>query len=172
MEIVVNLTAEVFRRFSVFDVMRRRKVWKSPLLFFCIMGGSAVICYIMSHVRGAVLLGTVLMSIAMGLPVVYFSSYFASLRKQIIQMGLTRPQYAYTLTLTQKAQGIDISNAREHATYAWDQVHHVYRDMIATYLYMTPNRAFILPHTCIEEGPDELWKLISKKVPKEKQTIL
>ena len=37
---------------------------------------------------------------------------------------------------------------------------------------MTPARAFILPHTCIEEGPDELWKLIEKKVPKERRTIL
>ncbi len=172
MNIVVNLTAEVFRRFSIFDVMKRRKAWKSPLLFISIMGGSAIVCYIMNHVRGAVLLGNVLMTIGLGLPIVYFTSYFTSLRKQIIQMGLSRPQYAYTLKLTQKAEGIEIRNETEQAAYRWDQVYHVYRDQIATYLYMTASRAFILPHTCIEEGPDELWKLIEKKIPQERRTIL
>ena len=65
-----------------------------------------------------------------------------------------------------------VSNEKEQATYQWKQVFHVYRDTIATYLFMTPDRGFILPHTCIEEGPDELWKLLEKKIPKERRTIL
>lgn len=173
MKIAVNLTEEVFRRFTIFDVLKRRKAWRPPVTFALIMGCSAAICYWMNHVDGAILLGNVLLTIGLGMPVVYFTTFFASLRKQVLKHGLSRPQYVYTLELTHKNDGgISVSNEKEQASYHWRQVFHVYRDTIATYLFLTPDRGFILPHTCIEEGPDELWKLIEKKVPKERRTVL
>lgn len=172
MTIEATLTEEIFRRFTMFDMMRRRKVWRSPVTFASILGVSACICFLMHHVEGAILLGSVLLIVGLGMPLIYFVTFASSLRKQILQQGLKRPQAFYTLCLTEKADGIGIRNDKEQASYKWKNVHHVYRDTIATYLYMTPQRAFILPHTCIEEGPDELWKLISKKVPAEKRTIL
>lgn len=172
MTIEVNLTEEAFRRFTIFDILRRRKAWRPPVTFALIMGVSAIICYWMNHVDGAVLLGNVLMTIGLGMPIVYFTTFFASLKKQVLAHGLSRPQHVYTITLTHKADGIAADNGKEKAEYPWKGIHHVYRDLTATYLFLTVDRAFILPHTCIEEGPDEMWKLISKKVPKEKITIL
>lgn len=172
MIIEVNLTEEIFRKFTMFDMLRRRKVWRSPAIFASILSVCACICFIMRHVEGAVLLGSVLLVVGLGMPLVYFVSFFSSLRQQILVQGLKRPQKVYTLCLTEKADGIGISNEKEHADYKWKDVHHIYRDRIATYLYMTPQRAFILPHTCIEEGVDALWELIGKKVPKEKCTVL
>lgn len=172
MKIEVNLTAEVFRRFTMFDVLRRRKAWRPPVIFALIMGVSAIICYVMNHVKGAVLLGNVLMTIGLGMPIVYFTTFFSSLRKQVLNHGLSRPQHVYTITLTHKADGIHADNGKEQADYPWKGVFHVYRDLVATYLFLTPDRAFILPHTCIEEGEDALWKLIGKKVPKERCTDL
>ena len=173
MKIPVTLTEEVFRRFTVFDVLKRRKAWRPPVTFALIMGVSAAICYWMNHVDGAVLLGNVLLTIGLGMPIVYFTTFFFSLRKEVLKHGLSRPQLVYTLELTQKNDGgIAIHNEKENVSYHWRQVFHVYRDTIATYLYMTPDRGFILPHTCIEEGPDELWKLIEKKIPKERRTVL
>lgn len=172
MKIPVNLTEEVFRRFTIFDVLKRRKAWRPPVVFASIMGVSAAICYWMNHVDGAILLGNVLLTIGLGMPIVYFTTFFSSLRKQVLKHGLSRPQLVYTLELTHKAEGIVVSNEKEQAVYQWKQVFHVYRDTIATYLFMTPDRGFILPHTCIEEGPDELWKLLEKKIPKERRTIL
>ena len=55
------------------------------------------------------------------------------------------------------------------AAYPWKQVFHAYRDMTATYLFLSPYQGFILPHSCIEEGEEELWKLLSKKVPEKRQ---
>ena len=81
MKIEVNLTEEVFRRFTIFDILRRRKAWRPPVTFAMIMGFSAVICYVMNHVQGAVLLGNVLMTIGLGMPIVYFSTFFALLLK-------------------------------------------------------------------------------------------
>ena len=172
MTIEVVLTEEIFRRFTMFDMLRRRKVWRSPATFASILSVSAAICFIMHHVEGAILLGSVLLLVGLGMPLVYFVTFFSSLRKQILSQGLKRPQKVYTLVLTEKASGIGVSNDREHADYKWKDVHHVYRDTIATYLFMSPQRGFILPHTCLEEGPDQLWKLIEKKIPKERRTIL
>lgn len=172
MTIEVNLTAEVFRRFTIFDILRRRKLWKSPAIFAVILSSCACVCFLMRHIDGAVLLGSVLLGVGLGMPIIYFLNFFSSLRKQILTLGLTRPQLVYTLNLTAKAQGIAVKNDREQADYPWSKVYHVYRDLIATYLYITPERAFILPHSCIEEGPDALWKLIEKKVVPARRTIL
>ena len=173
MKIAVNLTEEVFRRFTIFDVLKRCKRWRPPVTFALLMGISAAICYWKSDVDGAVLLGNVLLTIGLGMPVVYFTTFFMSLRKEVLKHGLSRPQLVYTFELTQKHDGgIAISNEKEQVSYHWRQVFHVYRDTLATYLYFTPDRGFIIPHTCIEEGPDELWKLIVKKVPEKRRTVL
>lgn len=172
MTIEVLLTEEIFRRFTLFDMMHRKKVWRSPAIFAGILSVSAVICFLMNHVKGAVMLGSVLLIVGLGLPLVYFTNFGASLKQQILSLGLKRPQKVYTLCLTEKSNGIGVSNEKEQADYMWKHVHHVYRDQIATYLYMTADRAFILPHTCIEEGPDALWQLIEKKVSSDRRTVL
>lgn len=172
MTIEATLTEEIFRKFTMFDMLRRRKVWRSPAIFAAILGTCACICFLMHHVEGAVMLGCVLLIVGLGMPLVYFLTFFSSLRKQVLTLGLKRPQTFYTLSLTEKADGIGVRNEKEQASYKWKDVHHVYRDTLATYLYMTAQRGFILPHTCIEEGPDALWALIEKKVPAERRTIL
>lgn len=172
MRIEVILTEELFRRFTVFDLFRRRKVWKGPAIWAAILCACGGICLYMSHVRGASLLGFVLMLVGIGLPLSHFGNFAASMKRQILAMGLKRPQHVYTLVLTDKAKGIAVSNDREKADYEWKIVHHVYRDVLATYLYITKERAFILPHTCLEEDADGLWALIEKKVPAGRRTDL
>ena len=172
MIIEANLTEKIFRKFTMFDMMRRRKVWRSPATFASILSVSAAICFLMHHVEGAILLGTVLLIVGLGMPLVYFATFFSSLNKQILELGLKRPRVFYTLTLTEKSDGIGVHNEKEQASYKWKDVHHVYRDTLATYLFMTPTRAFILPHTSVEEGADALWQLMEKKIPENKRTIL
>lgn len=169
MTIPVELSAEVFRRFTIFDILRRRKLWRSPVIFATILGISAIVCFLMHHVDGAVILGCVLLAVGLGMPVIWFTSFFLSLRKQILQQGLVRPQLVYTITLTPKKIGAQ--NEKEQVQYDWKDVHHAYRDLLATYLYITPERAFLLPHTCVENS-DELWNLLKKKLPEEKRTVL
>lgn len=171
MTIEVNLSAREFKAFTVFDVLRRRKQWRGPVLFALILCISAALCFVKNQVSGAVLLGTVLMIIGLGLPCIYFGSFFASVNRQARQQGLIRPQKVYTVTLKENTQGIFADNDREKLTYSWKSVHHAYRNLTATYLYLTPQRALILPHTCMED-PDQLWDLITRKLPKEKCTIL
>lgn len=169
MRIEVFLTAEEFCRFTMFDTFRRRKMWRSPVIFAAILSACAAVCYYMHHVEGAVLLGTVLLIVGLGMPISYFVSFFFSLFKQIRTQAL--PRNVYTLTLTD-AKEFHIENETEQVDYPWKKVHHAYRGKMATYLYVTPARAFILPHYFVEGGAPELWKLLSKKLPSEKQTVL
>ena len=78
MTIEVELTGKEFRRFTLFDVLRRRKLWRGPVLFALILGLSAALCFTKSGTRGAVLLGNVLLAVGLGLPSVYFSYFFSS----------------------------------------------------------------------------------------------
>lgn len=172
MKIEVIMTEEIFRRFSRFDLFRRRKVWRAPAIWAAILCTSAVICLTMGHVRGSKLLGTVLLLIGLGLPLAYFASFALSMKQQILSQGLKRPKLVYTLELSEKTKGIGVSNETEHADFEWKKIHHVYRDATATYLFITKSRGFILPHQYIEEGEDALWELISKKVPAERRTVL
>lgn len=170
MTIEVNLTADEFRRFSLFDTFRRRKMWRAPVTFASILSFCALICYLMNHVEGAVMLGSVLLLVGLGMPVSYFVAFFTSLTRQVQSLGL--PKKVYTLYLTEKSNGIAIENDHEHADYKWKDVHHVYRSKTATYLFMTPERAFILPHSCVDEGADALRQLLEKKLPAGKYTVL
>ena len=172
MTIDVNLTAELFKRFTLFDTFKRRRMWRSPAIFAAILGTSGCICLLMHHVDGAVLLGCVLLLIGLGFPASYFSNFSRSLQKQIKAHGLNKPKKVYTLYLSKKAEGISVENEKEHVDYKWENVYHVYRDKNATYLYMNAQRGFIIPHNCIPEGPDKLWNLLEHTLPKQKLTVL
>lgn len=168
MTIEVVLSKTIFRLFAIFDMLRHRKQWRSPAIFALIMGISSLICFIMHRVDGAVFLGCVLLAVGLALPCVYFLTFFQSLNKQIVANDLTRPRKVYTLLLTDADDGIVISNDHEQVQYCWKNVHRVYQDVLATYLYITPERAFILPHDCIKESPDALWTLIARNVANDR----
>lgn len=171
MTIQVDLSAGDFRRFSVFDTLKRRKMWRNPTIFAAILCASAAVCFCMPHIRGSRLLGIVLTVVGLGVPCAYFLSFYLSLGQKIRQLGLSRPQRVYTLTFEECDKQLHIDNEKEHVDYPWKKVHHAYRDLTATYLYITPRQAFILPHTCLED-PDSLWALIQKKLPKEKYSVI
>lgn len=147
MTIDCKISEKMFRDFTLFDILRRRKQWKSPVIFSAILTLSAVICFIMHSTDGAVLLGCVLLTVALGMPAVYFLTFFSSLKKQVRLQNLDPPRTVYTVNLTDAADGIRISNGRESANYRWDRAYHAYLTDECIYLYMTAERAFIIPVT-------------------------
>lgn len=80
-----------------------------------ILGLCAFICFLMHHVEGAVMLGTVLLLVGLGMPISYFAAFFSSLGRQMKTLGL--PKKVYALHLTEKSNGIAVENDREHADY-------------------------------------------------------
>jgi hypothetical protein len=57
MTVNCNLNSSVFRNFTVFDVLKRRKMYRAPVTFATILTVSAVISFIMHRVDGAIFLG-------------------------------------------------------------------------------------------------------------------
>lgn len=94
----VQMDAASFHDFAAFDLLRHHKAWHRPLVFTAILLVSAGFC--LSQVGqkdGAALLTVVLAVVALGVPAVYFWTFFHSLSLQIKKMGLPRPFYRLLL---------------------------------------------------------------------------
>ncbi len=173
MKINTVLTERIFRRFTIFDTVLRKKIWRGPALFALVLTICAGACFYMHRVRGAAMLGGVLLAVGLGVPLVYFGTFFHSVSRQVQELGLKRPRPVYSLELTDQPLGILVSNEQETARYRWDSVYHAYRDADATYLYITPERALILPHSCVEnQDAAALWALLIACLPAERCTVL
>ena len=92
----VQMDEKSFHDFAAFDLLRHNKGWQRPAVFTAILLVCAGICLSQIGKReGAGLLTAVLAIVAIGLPAVYFGTFFANLSKQIKKLGLpvsrTRP---------------------------------------------------------------------------------
>lgn len=172
MKFDVYLDEKTFRNFTRFDILKRRKYWRSPVIFASIMCTAGIIAFIMHKVDGAVLLGVVLTLIGAGMPAVYFLTFFSSLKKQVKAQNLNPPRLVYSFDLTEKGDGIGISNGKETANYEWKRVFHAYRDQKCIYLFMTSDRAFLIPNFENPASTETIWSMIEKKAGKEKCTVL
>lgn len=169
MKIEVRLSEKEFLSFSLFDAFIRGKHWRGPALFVAILGAAAGACFLARDRRGAVLLGCVLLAVALGLPGAYLLSFFLSARRRAREEGLGSGKRIYTLELHDGGRGIVVDNGQEHAVYPWEQVFRAYRRAGATYLYITPQRAFLIPHSCVGQGEEALWALLERRVPADRR---
>lgn len=94
----VQMDEKGFHDFAAFDLLRHNKGWQRPAVFTAILLVCAGICLSQIGKReGAGLLTAVLTIVALGLPAVYFGTFFSNLSKQIKKLGLPRPFYRLEL---------------------------------------------------------------------------
>ena len=163
LKIDVTVTASIFRRFALFNAFIKQRRWISPVIFACLMTGFACIAIIAKdRSNQAMLLFYVLLSIGFLLPLVYVFGYLISVNTQIKAMKLSAsPRYVYTLSLDLNSIEAVVNEARQ--VYSWRDIHAVYKKNDCTYLYVSPQRAFLLPN----DHPDTeaLWEMLRKAVP-------
>lgn len=164
MTIAVYLDESHFRQFLIFNIIKRLKLYRRPVVFASIFTISAIICFLMYRVEGALLLGTVLLVSGLGMPLVYFASFFVSLKKQVRLQNLDPPRLVYTLEFSEESDVLEISNGKERATYRWQDVLHAYHEKGSIYLFITKERAFLLPGNLLADT-NRVWKIISAKLP-------
>ena len=162
----VQMDAASFHDFAAFDLLRHRKAWHRPLVFTAILLVSAGFC--LSQVGqkdGAALLTVVLAVVALGVPAVYFWTFFHSLSLQIKKMGLPRPFYRLELD----AAGLSVWMAGEQNKteptnrYTWNTVYCAYRTKEAVYIYVQKNQAYLL-----NDSLDAAWSLLQASLPAER----
>jgi len=168
-KIMVELDEPVFRKFAIFDNLLRNGRWLLLAGFAAIMLGFAVICFVLrARSEGAVLLSCTLAAVGVALPSFYMWSFLRSIRSQVNNLNLKQSRYVYTLSLSPAPDGVQVYNGKEHAKYNWDSLYGAYRVSGCTYLYILSNRAFLLPDSQVEGGPERLWTLLASRLPSDK----
>ena len=157
-----RIGAETFRRFALYDTFTRQGRWRAPALFAAILSASAAVCFLMRGRReSAALLGGVLLAVGLGLPVFYVANYLWSVRNQ--GRCLDGEKIAYTLHF--KEEGLLAVAGQERAEFPWERIFLVCRVRGCIYLYVSPQRAFLLPDCCQSEAA---WDLLWEKIPEER----
>lgn len=157
--IPAKIDPQTFRRFALFDTFRRQGRWRLPALFAAILSTCAAVCFAMRHSRGgAALLGGVLLAVGLGLPAAYVASFLLSVRER--GKALSGDRIAYTLHF--KDEGVRAVTGQQQADYPWEQLYRAYRVRGCIYLYVSAQRAFLLP-----EGPQSqaAWDMLERHIP-------
>lgn len=161
-----KITPEAFREFALFDTMYRQKRYRRPLLFAAIMAGFACVCFTQQGRNDqAVLIGAVLLIVGLGLPTAYILTFLWSVRKRAKQLPPADAPAAYTVDLS--PERVVVTAGEERAEYAWMDILYVYRIKRSTCLYVSANRAYLLPVSDRYEE-DKLWALISERTEKRR----
>lgn len=164
-----KITPETFREFAVFDTFRRQKRYKGPLLFALIMTGFAVICFTQVGRREqAGMLGGLLLTVGIWLPAVYILNFLYSVNKKAKQLERVGNKAAYTVELS--GEGVTVTAGGERTDYDWDGIECVYRLKRCVCLYVTANRAYILPAG--DKGDDDIWVLVCRSASENKRKNL
>ena len=165
-----KITPKVFREFALFDTMYRQKRYRGPLLFAVILTVFAGICFSQQgRHEQAVLLGGVLLTVGLGLPLAYILIFLSSVSTKAKQLKLGSAPAAYTVSLSPEA--VVVTDGEQRAEYVWKDIMYAYRIKRSTCLYVGANRAYLLPIASQQEEV-ELWSLISNSLPPEKRKDL
>ena len=94
----VKMDEKIYKRFSYFDAFTLRKKWRSPVIFAAIMLVSGIVAFLVAR-QESVLIGTALLLVGLGLPVIWFASYISSVRLKAVQLQLEKPRPVYTVSV-------------------------------------------------------------------------
>ena len=162
--IPATIDSSDFISFALFYTFRRKKRWKMPLLFAIIMSAFAIVCFAMRKTRAqATLLGTVLLSIGLILPLVWFLWFLNSVKTEGKKHNLSKTKAQYFTRLGPEM--IKVIQGKNETDFLWEDLFMAYRTKGCIYLYVNPNRAYLLPEC---EDSDSAWELAIAHLPKNK----
>ena len=161
----VQMDYKTLRAFSLFDTFLLKKHWVKPTFF----GGAfvifAIICFAAVDKEQNWLLGLVMLAIGLGMPAVYVGMFLSQVKAQAKKLRLDPPRRVYTLEISDEC--IVVTNdikAEEKVTLEWQKLPAAFRRKDAIYLYVTSNRAFILPDGQADSSADELWAMMQRNL--------
>ena len=163
--IPVSLDEKTFKRFSRFDMFTLRRRWVRPVVFAAILIAFAVVALFSGRPQAG-LIAAVLLAVGLGLPLVYFGTFFSQVNLQAEQRRLKPARRVYTVTLD--FDGVHVENDQKKEsplTVEWSDVQAAFRVKGCIYLYVTTARAFLLPAGQADVSDDELWAYINEHMP-------
>ena len=161
--IPVVLTSGQFSRFARYNVFVRQKRFIRPLVFFLLMTLFSVIC-LLSKRESSLLLGGVLLSIGILLPLVWFLNFFMNVHTQAKKSGLTKEGLSvYTVELRDKGVHIKGRTGQE-ANLPWKKIVSFSRCGDLTCLYISQMQAYLLPDNCLPCSKEALSEMLAKHI--------
>ena len=169
-EIHVRLDDKMFRRYCAFDNFRRQRRWYWPVLISMILitaaiGGLLRLIPVSESAAG------VLMGLGIAVPAVIFGLYFIQIEAQIARQKLKQAPAVYSLSFT--AEGVRVVNDQKQEApvdLSWDRLWAAFRRADCIYLYVNPERAFILPDGQASVSPDALWTYLKRHLGESRCT--
>ncbi len=153
----VKLDEKTFRRFAFYDTFRVRRKWVKPLVFCLIFLAFAFIAMISQKAEGGKL-AAVLLVVGLGLPLVYTGTFLSQVNMQCARYKLKPARSVYTLTLGPDTLLVhNDQKAEEDLVLSWSQVPAAFRRRKCVYLYVSPQKAFLLPETPGNPSLEAVW---------------
>ena len=170
MEIVipVSLDERTFKRFALFDMFSLRRKWVRPAVFSVILIAFAFAALLIRKEQSG-LIAAVLLTVGLGLPLVYFGSFLSQVNMQAARAKLKPARPVYTVTL--RDEGVRIVNDQkeeEPQEAAWSSICQAFRKKGCIYLYVTARKAFLLPSKQADAPDHEVWAYIREHLGDEK----
>lgn len=160
--IPVLLDEKTFKRFSRFDMLRLRKKYVRPIVFALILIAFAIAALLTGKAQAG-MIAAVLLAVGLGLPLVYFGTFFSQVNVQAAQSALGKGRAVYTVRMDDG--GITVHNAVKEeppVTVRWTDLQAAFRVKGCVYLYVNTARAFLLPDGQADAGDDALWNCITQ----------
>ena len=157
-EIHVHIDPAMFRRYCAFDTFRRQRRWYLPVMAGMVLmtiavGGLLGLIPVSDAVAG------VLMGLGIAVPLGIFGLYFIQIEAQIAAQHLKENPEVYCVRLDDAGVRISAQN-QTSAEVPWEKLWAAFRRPDAVYLYVSPERALILPDAQTGVSREELWRYI------------
>lgn len=166
--IPVKLDEKTFRRFARFDMLILRKKWVRPAVFSAILIVFAVIA-LLTRKEQSGMIAAVLLAVGIGLPLVYIGTFLSQVNMHAVRAGLKPARSVYTLTLSEAGIRIENNQKKEASQdLSWSSACQAFRKKNCIYLYVTPQKAFLLPGGQASVPDEELWDFMKKHLGAEK----
>ena len=160
-KVPVKLDARMFRHFACYDAFRKQKRWIRPVVFSFLFVAFAFIALFVNKEESGMIVA-VLLVIGIGLPVIWLGIFLSQVNIQAEKFRLSPDRIVYTVILSD--QGIRVeNNLREEKPLSlpWSHEWHAIRHKHCTYLYITSQKAFLLPDGQADVPDHEMWEMIA-----------
>ncbi len=164
----VKLDEKTFKRFARFDMLALRKKWIRPAAFALILIAFAFVA-LLARKEQSGMIAAVLLAVGIGLPLVYIGTFLSQVNMQAARAKLKPARPVYTVTL--REEGVRIVNDQkeeEPQEVPWSTICQAFRKKGCIYLYVTAQKAFLLPQKQADAPDHEVWAYIREHLGDEK----
>ena len=168
----VRLSAKQFRSFCAFDTFRRKRR-HLPILIVTSVLFTFGLWYLLFAKGGSGAVAGLLIGLTIAVPMVTFGLYVIQIESQVSRQGLTAAPEVYALHLS--PDGVRISGLHRSSgtvSLSWIQIWAAYRARAAVYLYVSEDRAFILPDGQASVSDEKLWAYLCTMMGNEKCFVM